>query len=116
MLVLARLPIERCLFSAFGLWDRFVLRGRYVPTDLADAVDFYHRHPSLDDSKDMKVARDEVLTSWSTRVFQSPPCSNIERLQICVDRIEPHEIVALSEIESVVDPNLQYGPRQLNTY
>ena len=63
VLVTARVPIERCLFSAFGVWNRFVLRGRYVPSDFADAVAFYRRHPCPSGSYDFHVARDEVRSS-----------------------------------------------------
>ncbi|MHB1445946.1 MAG: hypothetical protein ACYCTI_01285 [Acidimicrobiales bacterium] len=102
--VLARVPVERCLFTSHLLFDGFVLRGRYAASDIEDALGVHRRfgRTHLDPSDPADPIRDTVIASWVERLLGGADRADV-RLQVCLDRIEPDEIL------SVVP--LKLGPR-----
>ncbi len=94
--VLARVPAERCLFSSHLLFDGFVLRGRYAASDIEDALGVHRRfgRTHLDPSDPADPIRDTVIASWVERVLGGADRAEV-RLQVCLDRIEADEIVAV---------------------
>lgn len=120
--VVARVPVERCLFSSHIVWDSLVLRGRYIPTDIEDALSFHATHgpTRMDEDDNRSVAGDAIVESWVKRFFWAPADRSCDvRLQVCVDRIEPAEIVEVIDIDRhrsvpapwVIDPGV--APRPL---
>lgn len=100
--VVARVPVERCLFSSHVIWDGLVLRGRYIPTDIDDALRFHAAHGSTQMGSDNgeSVVGDAIVDSWVERFFSTPADRACDfRLQVCVDQIEPEEIVEVIDIE-----------------
>lgn len=100
--VVARVPVERCLFSSHIIWDSLVLRGRYIPTDIDDALRFHAAHGStqMDKNNRKSVVGDAIVQSWLERFFSTPGDRACDfRLQVCVDRIDPEEIVEVIDIE-----------------
>lgn len=100
--VVARVPVERCLFSSHIVWDGLLLRGRYIPTDIEDALRFHVAHGSTqmgDDNRE-SVVGDAIVESWLERFFSTPADRACDfRLQVCVDRVDPEEIVEVIDIE-----------------
>ena len=90
------------------LWDGFVLRGRYVPSSVDDAINFYDRHGTLhfqgiERRSDDPQLVDEVLASWHDRVFNAAYTGSELKLQATVTRIERVAVVA--ELNPVdIDP------------
>ncbi len=100
--VVARVPVERCLFSSHIIWDGLVLRGRYIPTDIDDALRFHAAHGSTQMGNDNResVLGDAIVESWAERFFSMPADRACDfRLQVCLDRIDPEEIVEVVDIE-----------------
>lgn len=100
--VVARVPVERCLFSSHIVWDGLVLRGRYIPTDIEDALRFHAAHGStqMDHDHGESMVGDAIVQSWVERFFSTPADRTSDcRLQVCVDRICPEEIVGVIDIE-----------------
>ena len=100
--VVAGVPVERCLFSSHIVWDGLVLRGRYIPTDIEDALRFHAAHGStqIDNDNRESTVGDAIVQSWVERLFSTPDDRACDfRLQVCVDRIDPGEIVGVIDIE-----------------
>lgn len=111
VIVVARIPVDRCLATSHILWDGAVLRGRYIPLDIDDAVRFHGRHGScrLDDDhrSDLSAA---VIDSWADRLFPTGADWSEVRLQVCADRIEPDEIVDILDVARPASPRLTWMP------
>lgn len=99
VIVAARVPVDRCLATSYVLWDGAVLRGRYIPLDIDDALRFHAHHGSclLDDDHESTLST-AVIHSWVDRLFPARPDWSDVRLQVCVDRIEPDEIVDVLDV------------------
>lgn len=124
--VVARVPVERCLFSSHIIWDALVLRGRYIPTDIEDALCFHAAHGStrIDGDDPRSVAGDAIVDSWLERFFYAPADRSCDvRLQVCVDRIDPQEIVEVVDIDRhragpswwMIDPGVDPRPLTART-
>ena len=104
------------------LWDAAVLRGRYLPIDIDDAAAFHDRYGScrLDDDHDSTIST-AVIDSWIDRLLLAPSDWRDVRLQVCIDRIDPEEIVdvldpaytALARPGWMPEPGV--GPQRLGT-
>jgi hypothetical protein len=125
--VVAKVPVERCLFSSHVVWDSLVLRGRYIPTDIEDALCFHAAHGStrIDDDDPRSAAGDAIVESWVERFFLSPADRSCDiRLQVCVDRIDPDEIVDVVDIDGhragpapwIIDPGVHPRPLTAGTH
>jgi hypothetical protein len=99
--VVVRVRVERCLFSSHISWDGLVLRGRYIPTDIDDALRFHAAHGStqMDNDNRESVVGDAIVQSWVERFLAHADWACDFRLQVSVDRIEPEEIVEVIDIE-----------------
>jgi hypothetical protein len=99
--VAAMVPIERCVFTSHVLFDGLMLRGRYIPSDIDDALDMHRRFgrcalPS--DAAPDKELYEAISDSWVHRLFLAPHDWRDVRLQVCVDRIERDEIVSVTPL------------------
>jgi len=108
--VLALVPVERCLFTSHLLFDGFVLRGRYAASDIDDALAVHHRFGRchLDPSDPADPIRDTVIASWVERLLVGADRADV-RLQVCLDRIEPEEIVAVVPLKLGARPATSGG-------
>ncbi|MHB1533187.1 MAG: hypothetical protein ACYC1D_00975 [Acidimicrobiales bacterium] len=72
--VVAMVPAERCLFSSHIVWDGLLLRGRYIPTDIEDALRFHAAHGStqIDNDNRESMVGDAIVQSWVERFFSAP--------------------------------------------
>jgi hypothetical protein len=121
VVVIARVPAGRCLITSHVLWDALVLRGRLIPLDLEDALAFHAAHGSCLLNQDAdSPADDAIFHSWRDRCFRVSPDPADYRLQVCLDRIEPDEIVGLIEVDDQGRSELPWlgpagavGPRPL---
>jgi hypothetical protein len=124
--VVARVPKERCLFSSHIVWDGLVLRGRYIPTDVEDALCFHAAHGStrLDEDDPGTEVGHAIVDSWLERFFWAPADRSCDvRLQVCVDRIDPDEIIQVVDIDPrraaatpwMIDPGVDPGPLTART-
>ena len=109
--VLARVPAERCLLTSHLLFDGFVLRGRYAAVDFDDAMAVHRRFGrcKLDPSDPADPIRDTVIRSWVDRLLVGADRADV-RLQVCLDRIEPDEIVAVQRLNMGTRPAHGAGP------
>jgi len=98
VIVVARVPEERLLPSSHALWDGLVLRGRYVPTDVDDAIRFVEQHGSCAVTRG--APPEPILESWHQHVFANGAWDDV-RLQVCLDRIAATEITDIIEIPSL---------------
>jgi hypothetical protein len=101
VVVAARVPISRCLFTSHVLFDGLMLRGRYVPTDIDDALEVHRRFGTchVDGRTIDEALQDVVIESWVQRVLHAPHDWRDIRLQACVDRIESEEIVSVTPLQ-----------------
>lgn len=105
VIVVARVPVERCLLTSHVLWDAVVLRGRYLPVSFEDAVAFFHRYGTLtlpDDADDRLF--DAISASWVTRFLSAGTHPMDFMLQACVDEIRTVEIVSVLEPDPLALP------------
>ena len=119
--VVARVPVERCLFSSHIIWDGLVLRGRFIPTDIEDALCFHAAYGStrIDDGDRRSVVGDAIVDSWLERFFWASADRSCDvRLQVCVDRIHPEEIIEVVDVDGhraapsswMIDPGVDPRP------
>ncbi|MDQ6948197.1 MAG: hypothetical protein M3256_18500, partial [Actinomycetota bacterium] len=72
--VAARVPASRCLFTSHLLFDGLMLRGRYVPTDIDDALEVHRRFGTchVDGRTSDKALQEVVIESWVQRLLLAP--------------------------------------------
>ena len=103
-LLVVRLPRSSITMSAHFLWDGFVLRGRYAPRSIDDAVDFHARHGTLRlaviDGRGSQLF-EEIVTSWVETVFAANYIGTELRLQATVTRIESSSMIAELDPRSI---------------
>jgi len=106
VVVAARVPIERCLFTSHVLFDALMLRGRYIPADLDDAHAMHQRHGrcQLDRLDPDDPGHQAIIASWTQRILLAPHDWLDVRLQACIDRIEPDEIISVTPLPATTPP------------
>jgi len=102
VIVAARVPLSRCLFTSHVLFDALMLRGRYLPEGIDDALDLHRRlgRCHLDRLDPDDALHDAIVNSWTQRLFNARHHWLDVRLQACVDRVERHEIISVTPLST----------------